>query len=247
MEGIETSNSNLEVISQIPERAMVVCAHPDDAEIGAGGTTALWARNGCEISYVVCTNGSSGSNDQDMTSDRIVEIRRKEQAAAADVIGVKNLLMFDYADGTLESDREFLENLVRAIRTFRPDTIFTHDPFRINGFNHRDHRMTGITVQDAVYPYARDHLHFAQHIEDGLEPHKVQDVMFWHADHPNVIVDITHSIGKRIEALSRHESQVPGLSLGSDADRRIRERAASVAESQPFEYGEAFRRISARR
>lgn len=226
---------------------MVVCAHPDDAEIGAGGTTALWSQNGCEISYVVCTNGSSGSNDQDMTSDRIVEIRRKEQAAAADVIGVKNLLMFDYADGTLESDREFLESLVRAIRTFRPDTIFTHDPFRINGFNHRDHRMTGITVQDAVYPYARDHLHFAQHIEEGLEPHKVQDVMFWHADHPNVIVDITQSIGKRIEALSRHESQVPGLSLGSDADRRIRERAAGVAESQPFEYGEVFRRISARR
>lgn len=237
----------LEHFDEIPERAMVVCAHPDDAEIGAGGSTALWARNGCEISYVVCTTGSSGSNDEAMTSDRIVEIRRKEQEDAAAVIGVKNLLMLDHPDGELEADRIFLGEMVKAIRTFRPEVIFTHDPYRINGFNHRDHRNAGITVQDAVYPYARDHLHFPEHIEEGLEPYIVSDVFFWHADNPNTVVDITESIDIRIDALSMHASQVPGLSRQSGSDRGIRDRARSAAEGMPFEYGEAFRRISARR
>ena len=237
----------LEHFDEIPERAMVVCAHPDDAEIGAGGSTALWARNGCEISYVVCTTGSSGSNDEDMTSDRIVEIRRKEQEDAAAVIGVKNLLMLDHPDGELEADRTFLGEMVKAIRTFRPEVIFTHDPYRMNGFNHRDHRNAGITVQDAVYPYARDHLHFPEHIEEGLEPYIVSDVFFWHADNPNTVVDITESIDIRIDALSMHASQVPGLSRQSGSDRGIRDRARSAAEGMPFEYGEAFRRISARR
>lgn len=236
----------LEHFTEIPERAMVVCAHPDDAEIGAGGTTAHWSRNGCEISYVVCTTGSSGSNDESMTSDRIVDIRRKEQEDAAAVIGVSNLVMLPYPDGMLEANREFLGDIVKAIRTHQPDVIFTHDPFRFDGFNHRDHRNTGITVQDAVYPYARDHLHFPEQLINGLEPYIVGDVFFWHADEPNVVVDITDTIDIRIDALSKHSSQVPGLSRQSGSDRGIRDRSRSVAEGFPFEYGEAFRRISAR-
>ena len=237
----------LEQFDEIPERAMVVCAHPDDAEIGAGGTTSRWAAAGCEISYVVCTTGSSGSNDEAMTQARIVDIRRKEQEEAAAVIGVTSLVMLPYPDGHLEANREFLGEVVKAIRTHRPDVIFTHDPFRFNGINHRDHRNTGITVQDAVYPYARDHLHFPEQIAQGLEPYKVRDVFFWHADQPNVVVDITPSIDQRIEALSRHRSQVPGLSSRSGSDRGIRDRSRRVAEGMPFEYGEAFRRISTRR
>ena len=245
--GTETSNSDLTVITDIPARAMVVCAHPDDAEIGAGGTTALWSAAGCEITYVICTNGSSGSNDLDMTSDRIVQIRNEEQREAANVIGVKNVVFLDHPDGELEADRELLREIVEAIRTHRPDAVFTHDPFRLSGFNHRDHRNAGITVQDAVYPYARDHLHFPELNDRGITPHKVSDLYYWHADTPNCIVDITDSIDVRIDALSRHRSQVPGLSLGQDSDRRIRDRAREAAGDLPFEYGEAFRRISARR
>ncbi len=246
-EGIETSNSDLTVVTDIPARAMVVCAHPDDAEIGAGGTSARWAANGCEVTYVICTNGSSGSNDLDMTSDRIVQIRNEEQREAADVIGVKNVVFLDHSDGELEADRQLLREIVEAIRTYRPDAVFTHDPFRLTGFNHRDHRNAGITVQDAVYPYARDHLHFPELISSGIKPHKVSDLYYWHADTPNCIVDVTDSIDIRIDALSRHRSQVPGLSLGKDSDRGIRDRARETARDLPFEYGEAFRRISARR
>lgn len=245
--GTETSSSDLTVVTDIPERAMVVCAHPDDAEIGAGGTSARWAANGCEITYVICTNGSSGSNDLEMTSDRIVQIRNDEQREAAQVIGVKNVVFLDHPDGELEADRTLLREIVEAIRTYRPDAVFTHDPFRQSGFNHRDHRNAGITVQDAVYPYARDHLHFPELTDQGITPHKVGDLYYWHADTPNCIVDVTDSIDVRIDALSRHRSQVPGLSLGKDSDRRIRDRAREAANGAPFEYGEAFRHIAARR
>ena len=150
----------LEIVTEVPERAMVVFAHPDDAEIGAGATAAKWAKQGCEVSYVQCTSGSSGSNDRSMSSEAIVPIRAAEQQAAAEVIGVGAIEVLDHADGWLDPDRVFLEELVRVIRKHRPDVVFAHDPDRYSGFNHRDHRAVGSTVKDAIYPYARDHLHY---------------------------------------------------------------------------------------
>ncbi len=123
----------LEMVDTVPSSAMVVFAHPDDAEIGAGATTAKWARQGCEITYVLCTTGSSGSNDRSMQSQGIVPIRAAEQRAAADHIGVGEIVALDHPDGELEADREFLGELVRAIRTHRPEVVFTHDPYRLGG------------------------------------------------------------------------------------------------------------------
>ena len=237
----------MEIFDEIPERAMVVFAHPDDAELGAGGTAATWARAGCEISYVQCTSGSSGSNDPSMTSAEIVPIRAAEQRAAADVIGVKNLVVLDHPDGELEADRTFLGEVVRAIRQYRPSVVLCHDPHRFSGFNHRDHRSVGITVMDAIYPYARDHLHFPEHIRDGLEPYKVRHLLFWGADSKNTVVDVSGGMDTQIEALSQHESQIPGLRDGTETEKRMRERRRENAEGFPFEYAETFRRISVRR
>lgn len=237
----------MEIFDEIPERAMVVFAHPDDAELGAGGTTAAWALAGCEISYVQCTSGSSGSNDPNMTSSEIVPIRAAEQRAAAEVIGVKNLVVLEHPDGELEADRTFLGEVVRAIRQYRPSVVLCHDPHRFLGFNHRDHRSVGITVMDAIYPYARDHLHFPEHIRDGLEPHKVRHLFFWGADSQNTIVDTSNGMDVQLNALSQHKSQIPGLRHGSETEKRMRERRRQNAEGFPFEYAERFRRISVRR
>lgn len=235
-----------EQITEVPERAMVIFAHPDDAEIGAGATAALWASKGCEVTFVQCTTGSSGSNDLEMTSERIVEIRAEEQRAAADVIGVKDIVVLDHPDGELEADRQFLGEVVHAIRKYRPEVVFAHDQHRVNGFQHRDHRNVGITVQDAVYPYARDHLHFPEQLVDGIEPYKVKHLLFWGTDNPDVIVDVTDSVDIKINALAEHASQVPGLSFGSDMDKRIRQRHSDAAAGYGFKYGESFRRLTAR-
>lgn len=235
-----------EVIEEVPKRAMVIFAHPDDAEIGAGATAALWASRGTEVTYVQCTTGSSGSNDPAMTSERIVAIRAAEQRAAADAIGVGDIVVLDHPDGELEADRIFLGEIVHALRKYRPEAVFSHDPYRINGFQHRDHRNVGITVQDAIYPYARDHLHFPDQLTGGIEPHKVKHLLYWGTDNASVIVDVSASVDTKIKALAEHKSQIPGLSFGSDMDRRMRTRHTDAAKGYGFEYGDTFRRLTAR-
>lgn len=242
----EPKKPSLTILTEVPERAMVVFAHPDDGELGAGGAAATWIKHGCEVTMVACTTGSAGSNDRSMTSDRIVEIRREEQRAAAEALGAKSIEFLNHPDGGLEADRQFLGEIVRLIRKHRPHTVFCHDPHRIQGFQHRDHRMSGITVLDAVYPYARDHLHFPEHVTEGFEPHKVREVLMWGADEPNVIIDTTDGIETQIAALMKHDSQVGGLTGGPAIDQRIRERAKEAAKGYEFAFGQAYRRLIAR-
>jgi LmbE family N-acetylglucosaminyl deacetylase len=240
----------LEEVTDVPERAMVVCAHPDDAEIGAGGVVARWVAAGCEATYVLCTNGSAGTADRLLPADELVERRAAEQRAAADFMGVKNLVMLGYPDGGLEDGPALRGDVVRAIRQYRPHTVFTHDPYRMRSFQHRDHRVAGIVTTDAVYPFARDHLHFPEHItREGLEPHKVRELWYWGADESDVIVDVTGFIDRQIAAVIRHESQVPGFNVAprESLEQRLKAAAARAARRHAFAHGAEFRRLVARR
>ena len=243
------ADRKLEIVTEVPDRAMVVFAHPDDAEIGSGGVIGRWVAAGCEVTYVLCTNGQAGTADRSLTSEQLVEQRAAEQRAAADFMGVKNVVMLGHPDGGLEDTREFLGDVVRAIRKYRPHTVFVHDPYRIKGFQHRDHRKAGIVTTDAVYPYARDHLHFPEHMAEGLEPHKVRELWYWGMDEPDVIVDVTDSIDRQIAALIRHESQMPGFNVpaGQTIGDRVKKNAADQAQGYGFQYGAVFRRLTARR
>ncbi|MBI3629072.1 MAG: PIG-L family deacetylase [Candidatus Rokubacteria bacterium] len=238
-----------EIVTDVPDRAMVIFAHPDDAEIGSGGVVARWVAAGCEVTYVLCTNGDAGTGDRSLTPAELAKRRADEQRAAADFMGVKHVVMLGYPDGELEDTREFLGDVVRAIRQYRPHTVFVHDPYRIKGFQHRDHRKAGLVTTDAVYPFARDHLHFPEQIRrDSLEPHKVRELWYWGMDEPNVIVDVTGSIDRQIAALVRHQSQMPGFNVppGETIGERVKRHAAQLATGHGFEYGAVFRRLIAR-
>jgi LmbE family N-acetylglucosaminyl deacetylase len=246
----EPSDRKLETVTEVPDRAMVVFAHPDDAEIGSGGVVARWVAAGCEVTYVLCTNGQAGTADRSLSSAELVRKRADEQRAAADFMGVKHVVMLGHPDGGLEDTREVLGDIVRAVRQYRPHTVFVHDPYRTQGFQHRDHRKAGIVTTDAVYPYARDHLHFPEHItRDSLEPHKVRELWYWGMDEPNVIVDVTDAIDRQIAALIRHQSQVPGFNVpaGETIGQRLKKHAAELATGYGFTYGAVFRRLIARR
>jgi LmbE family N-acetylglucosaminyl deacetylase len=246
----QAAHPKLAIVDDVPERAMVIFAHPDDAEIGSGGVVARWVAAGCEVTYVLCTNGSAGTGDRSLGPAELAAKRAAEQRAAADFMGVRNLEMLGYADGGLEDTREFRGDIVRALRKYRPHTVFAHDPYRFRGFQHRDHRMVGIATTDAVYPFARDHLHFPEQITaEGLEPHRVRELWYWGADESDVIVDVTDSIDKQVAALIRHESQMPGFSVppGQTIEQRVKDRAAEVAQGYRFRYGAVFRRLVARR
>jgi len=239
----------LEVVTQVPDRAMVVFAHPDDAEIGSGGVIATWVAAGCEVTYVLCTNGAAGSADRTLAPEELARRRADEQRAAADFMGVKHVVMLGYPDGGLEDTRAFLGDVVRALRQYRPHTVFVHDPYRMKGFQHRDHRKAGIVTTDAVYPYARDHLHFPEHVtRDGLEPHKVRELWYWGADEADVIVDVSEGVDRQIAALTRHESQVPGFNVpsGETIGARVKKNSAELGAPYGFAHAAAFRRLVAR-
>jgi LmbE family N-acetylglucosaminyl deacetylase len=239
----------LEVVTQVPDRAMVVFAHPDDAEIGSGGVIATWVAAGCEVTYVLCTNGAAGSADRTLAPEELARRRADEQRAAADFMGVKHVVMLGYPDGGLEDTRAFLGDVVRALRQYRPHTVFVHDPYRMKGFQHRDHRKAGIVTTDAVYPYARDHLHFPEQVtRDGLEPHKVRELWYWGADEADVIVDVSEGVDRQIAALIRHESQVPGFNVpsGETIGARVKKNSAELGAPYGFAHAAAFRRLVAR-
>jgi len=227
-----------------PERVLVIVAHPDDPEFGAAGTCAVWAAEGAEITYVIVTDGSKGSPEEDMTREKLIALREEEQQQAAEAAGVQRVVFLRQPDGEVSNTDELRELLVRQIRTYKPDVLITHDPttriFGARSLNHRDHRIVGDTALDAVFPLARDRLNYPEHEAEGLMPHKVLDVFLIFSGEPNYWVDISATVDKKIKALQAHKSQVGDP---EELAKRIYERTQTTAEHVSFEYGEAFRRI----
>lgn len=196
--------------SEPRKRALVVGAHPDDTDFGAGGTAALWTREGWDFYYLVCTNGSKGTSEPDMNPVKLVKMRQAEQRAAAQALGVVDCFFLDQEDGEMQHTRELLGKVVWHIRKLKPDAVFTHSPEIIinnSHINHTDHRCAGTVTLDAIYPAARDIFNFPEHIAEGLEPFKVLDVYLWGTNEPNFTVDITDVADLKVDALTRHMSQ----------------------------------------
>lgn len=225
----------------IPERALVIAAHPDDAEFGCGGTVAGWTAAGCQVTYILCTNGDKGTRDTEMTSPQLAELREREQRAAADTLGVAEIVWLGYPDGDLIDvpNTVLREQIVRVIRRVKPDVVFTHDPQRPYQL-HSDHRQAGRVAIDAVFPAARDRLYHPQHEAEGLEPHKVGTMYLWGTDVPDAWFDISETLDRKVAALRRHVSQIAdpeGLA------ERMAGWARNIGEPRGLSYAEAFKQL----
>jgi LmbE family N-acetylglucosaminyl deacetylase len=220
--------------------ALAIAAHPDDADFGCAGYASQLAARGWQVYFLVCTNGAKGTADRTMTRERLIALRRDEQREAGRRIGLRDVFFLDNEDGELTYDRAFLGELVRCIRQIRPHTVLTHDPtdiiVRDSFINHPDHRATGTAALDAVYPTARDHLNFPEHLQEGLEPHKVREVLLWGSNQPNFDVDITPDVDLKIHALTAHVTQ---FAERQDFVEFVRERW----KAEDGRYLERFRRI----
>jgi len=222
-----------------PKRALVVAAHPDDAEFGSSGTVTLWSRDGWEFYYLICTDGSKGTENPDLPPDKLTPLRRQEQRAAAKVLGVRDVFFLDNVDGELTYTREFLRDVVRHIRILKPYAVFTHDTTQVirDAFiNHPDHRCAGTVAIDAVYPVARNRPSFPELLEEGLEPHKVKELYLWATGDSNFEVDITDVIDIKVMAHKQHVSQFENC---EECAGRVRERF----KNDDGRYIERFRRI----
>ncbi len=223
-----------------PADILVITPHPDDAEFGVAGTVAKWTREGKQVVYVVCTNGNKGTSDPDVKPETLAEIRQNEQRAAAEILGVREVVFLENQDQGLEDTPEFRKQIVRMIRRYRPQTVVTADPYR-RYIWHRDHRIAGQVTIDAVFPYARDHLAFPDLLEEGLQPHKVKEMLFWASENINFRSDITATFDLKLAALRCHESQMKEMRF-SDLEEWLRKRCRDLAEGENFELAEAFHR-----
>jgi LmbE family N-acetylglucosaminyl deacetylase len=222
-------------------RVLVVTAHPDDAEFGAGGTVAKLVREGREVTYVVVTSGDKGSTDRSMLPSRLARIREEEQRNAARLLGVETVIFLGYPDGEVEDTRDLRRDVTREIRRARPDLVITQNPHRTANLfaSHRDHRITAGVVLDCVYPLARDHMMFPELMPE-FEPHNVREVYLMQWDNPRLLVDISETIDLKLKALACHASQLgdfPGV------EARVHERAREVGRSKGYAYAEGFDRI----
>ena len=223
-----------------PGPVLVVTPHPDDAESQAGGTIARWAGEGRKVVLVVCTNGDKGTGDRSIAPEELVKTREKEQVESANVLGLADVVFLRQPDQGLEDTSEFREKIVRQIRLHKPQTLVTVDPNR-SYLRHRDHYFAGRVALDAVFPYARDHLAYPEHLAEGLEPHKVTEVYLWGAEEPDTFVDVTDTFEVKFRALHCHASQVGPPT--EEREQRMRARLAEAGEKIGVELAERFKRI----
>jgi len=222
---------------------LVITPHPDDAEFGAAGTVATMVKEGKNIVYVVCTDGSKGTDDIKVIPEELVKIREQEQIAAANVLGVNDVIFLGYEDQNINETPEFRKEIVRLIRTYRPNLIITSDPYR-RYIWHRDHRIVGQVVLDAVFPYARDVWAYPDLIKEDLQPHNVNEMWLWAPEDReiNFRTDITDTFDLKLKALQCHKSQIKE-SYKAEMEKWLCTRAEDLAEGEDFKLAEGFHRV----
>jgi LmbE family N-acetylglucosaminyl deacetylase len=227
-----------------PRRFMVIVAHPDDADFGPAGTAAAWIDAGAEGWLVCCTSGDAGGEDPNLDQMELARAREEEQRRAAAVVGYRGVSFLHQPDGALANDLPLREMLVREIRTFKPDAVICGDPevvIHVGGaINHTDHRAAGLAAVDAVFPAARNPLAFPWLAKGGLDAHRVRRLYLVWTNQPDTWVDITATVGRKIDALREHASQ---LHDPEAVFKRVRGRMAEQGARIGVEAAEAFRLV----
>jgi LmbE family N-acetylglucosaminyl deacetylase len=224
--------------------ALVLFAHPDDAEFGCGGTVARWVREGCAVHYVCLTDGSAGSNDPDTTREAMREVRATELQAAADVLGVASVSILGELDGFLEVTPETRRKVTREVRRLRPEVLVAPDPSRLwsgaGYINHSDHKAAGALALSAVMPDAPTRVMFQELEAEGIEPYEVPN-LYLITDEGDTFVDITDTFDVKVKALRAHTSQI-----ADGFEERVAERARTLGDRAACTYAEGFRTFSFR-
>jgi LmbE family N-acetylglucosaminyl deacetylase len=220
-------------------RALVIGAHPDDNEFGAGGTVAKLAAQGWDITFIIATNGNKGSHDPGMSPYDLSERREQEQRAAGAALGVRRVIFLRNNDGELEPTPALRAEIALYIRHFKPHFIFTHDPWK-HYMLHPDHRAVGFAVIEAVVS-ARDHLFMPGLGQIGIGVWRPEALFLWSAEQPDHVEDIAEFIEQKFAALKEHHTQ---LDEHRDWEERVRQRMAEAGQEHGIAAGEAFKKIT---
>lgn len=222
-------------------RAMAIYAHPDDAEFGMAGTVAKWTKAGVEFTYCMVTNGASGSQDPEMTRERLRDIRLAEQREAARILGVKDVVFLDFEDGYLEPTIDVRRAVARQIRIHRPDVIFTMDPtMRYGGgyVNHPDHIAAAEVVMRSINPDASTRQMLPELWQkERLEPHKPKALFLMaFGEQVDAVVDVSAVVDVKMKALLAHRSQIEPEGI-----EFIKGWMRDTGKKKGYRYAEAFK------
>lgn len=244
-------SENQTVAEKVEEKvAMVIMAHPDDAEFGSAGTVAQWVQEGWTVYYVICSDGSGGGSDEardvGLAARReISQTRQREQNNAAEILGVKEVIFLNYPDGQLEPTLALRRDIVRVLRRYKPLRVICQSPERswtpvmpIPRY-HPDHLAAGVAALAAIYPASQNPWDFPELLEEGLEPHRVREVFIMGAPHANFCVDITATLDKKILALKAHVSQHQKF---EETEQRVRGWATMLGQKYNLTAAEEFHR-----
>ena len=228
----------------VPQSALVIVAHPDDIEFTCAGTIARWVKAGSRIVYVLCTSGEVGIAENGMTKEKAAEIREAEQLAAAEVIGVNQVVFLREPDGMLQPTLDLRKKLVREIRRYQPEVVMCGDPTVVwageNYINHPDHRAAATAAIDAVFPAAGQPNLFEELEAEGIYAFKPRKVYVTGRNQTDLFINITDTIDLKIAALRAHRSQMRDW----DPAPRIKEWAAERARGKEMLYAESYRVIT---
>ncbi|MEI8148468.1 MAG: PIG-L family deacetylase [Actinomycetes bacterium] len=229
----------MRVFTEAPRRVLALYAHPDDADIAAGGTLAAWAAQGATVDLVIVCDGAKGSLDPLTDVAQLRSQRAQELQAAAQLLGISDVQCLGIPDGEITNSNEFRERLVRLLRAAKPDCVLGPDPtatfFGGVYVNHRDHRELGWALLDAAAPAASMPLYYPG---TGV-PHQVKTLLLSGTHEPDVVVDITAVIDAKVSAVLAHGSQI------TDDPQWVRSavmgRAEATGREVGIRFGEAFR------
>lgn len=230
---------------QDPFRAMAIMAHPDDIEVNCAGTIAKWRDAGAEITYILVTDGASGSNDEGVNPHELAALREREQQSAAELLNVSSVIFLRHRDTTLEPTMALRKQLTRLIRQYKPHRLVTHDPAKIYledyYINHPDHRATGEAAIYAAFPSSESRLAFPELLDEGILPHKVPEIWLSLPEQANHYEDITGYWNIKEQAMRTHQSQI-----GDDTLTWIKERNQQWGKRINTDFAEEYRIIRRR-
>ena len=249
----------LQVVTTPDYEAMVIGAHPDDDDFGAGGTSALWARQGKKVVWVVMTDGAEGSEVPSLIETDLMLTREQEQRMACEVYGVQAVEFLRFSDGHLTNSEAARKAVVRLIRKYRPRVIFTHDPSEhifapdpnekpedMAYLNHPDHRATGRIVLDAIFPAVGNPRSYRELLAEGLQPYRVHELYLFFTQGDNTYFDISETIDLKAKGLHCHITQFGPEANMLEIVRKWGQETAREAKEKKgldMQYAESFRRI----
>ncbi len=216
------------------KRILCIQPHPDDNEIGMGGTIAVLAEKGCEIHYLTLTNGDQGNKDRAATPAQTAAVRHEETIRAGRHLGASQFYFLDYGDGTLSDVVEISQKIAECIRRVQPDAVFGPDP-SLPYEAHYDHIIAGRAVANGFMMSNRTT------IGDGTTaPWQPAMLGYYYTAAPNTVIDVTGTFDRKFEAIALHDSQMDDATM---TIYRIYFKmiAQQLAQDHPFDLGEGLK------